>query len=156
MRHMGILFELVCLYIKRLQDEQPLTLDGTGPREISITRESAISIIYEPPNQCERSTWYSQVSDDVRKISLHTTRDLTAHKFRKKAWMRGLGFRGTRLNTRTRVCTDKKQSSPCRIRREDRIESRNLDVSNCRETRHTNGHDSVRRLLWIRRHGTSW
>ncbi|KAI8653830.1 hypothetical protein LRP88_00428 [Fusarium phalaenopsidis] len=64
-----------------------------GPREISITRESAISIIYEPPNQCVRSTWYSQVSDDVRKISLHTTRDLTAHKLRKKAWVRGLGFR---------------------------------------------------------------
>ncbi|KAM6510175.1 hypothetical protein FALCPG4_017800 [Fusarium falciforme] len=64
-----------------------------GPREISITRKSAISIIYEPPNQCTRSTWYSQVSDDVRKISLHTTRELAAHKLRKKAWMRGLGFR---------------------------------------------------------------
>ncbi|KAF4949866.1 hypothetical protein FSARC_13368 [Fusarium sarcochroum] len=64
-----------------------------GPREISINRATAISAIYEPPMQLPRSPWYSQVSDDVTKISVNSTRDLTVHKNRKRAWMRGLGFR---------------------------------------------------------------
>ncbi|KAF5021007.1 hypothetical protein F66182_6938 [Fusarium sp. NRRL 66182] len=64
-----------------------------GPREISINRPSAIKIIYEPPSQLPRSPWYSQVSDDVTKISVNSTRDLTVHRNRKRAWMRGLGFR---------------------------------------------------------------
>ncbi|UPL01945.1 hypothetical protein LCI18_012879 [Fusarium solani-melongenae] len=64
-----------------------------GPREISINRVAAINAIYEPPTQLPRSPWYSQVSDDVTKISVNSTRDLVMHKNRKRAWMRGLGFR---------------------------------------------------------------
>ncbi|KAK7427043.1 hypothetical protein QQZ08_006470 [Neonectria magnoliae] len=64
-----------------------------GPREISINREAAIRAIYEPPTQCPRSTWYSQVSDDVTKITVNSTRDLALHKLRKRTWMKGLGFR---------------------------------------------------------------
>ncbi|KAH6876594.1 cytochrome P450, partial [Thelonectria olida] len=64
-----------------------------GPREISINREAAIRVLYEPPTQCARSPWYSQVSNDTTKISLHSTRDLIVHKNRKRAWARGLGFR---------------------------------------------------------------
>jgi hypothetical protein len=66
-----------------------------GPREISINREAAIRVLYEPPTQCARSPWYSQVSNDTTKISLNSTRDLTIHKNRKRAWVKGLGFRGT-------------------------------------------------------------
>lgn len=66
----------------------------TGPREISINRPSAIRPIYEPPTQTTRSPWYAQVSNDVTKISLNSTRVHKVHKQRKKGWERGLGSRG--------------------------------------------------------------
>ncbi|QYT04924.1 Cytochrome P450 CYP11/CYP12/CYP24/CYP27 subfamily [Trichoderma simmonsii] len=65
-----------------------------GPRELSINRPSAISVIYEPPTRTTRSPWYAQVSNDVTKISLNSTRVLKVHKLRKKVWERGLSFRG--------------------------------------------------------------
>ncbi|PNP40611.1 hypothetical protein TGAMA5MH_07608 [Trichoderma gamsii] len=64
-----------------------------GPRELSISRPSAIKIIYEHPTRTTRSPWYAQVSNDVTKISLNSTRILKVHKLRKKAWERGFGFR---------------------------------------------------------------
>ncbi|KAL6856827.1 cytochrome P450 [Trichoderma novae-zelandiae] len=64
-----------------------------GPRELSINRSSAISVIYETPTRTTRSPWYAQVSNDVTKISLNSTRVLKVHKLRKKIWERGLGFR---------------------------------------------------------------
>ncbi|KAH0524178.1 hypothetical protein TsFJ059_009080 [Trichoderma semiorbis] len=64
-----------------------------GPRELSINRPSAISVIYEPPTRTTRSPWYAQVSNDVTKISLNSTRVLKVHKLRKKVWERGLSFR---------------------------------------------------------------
>jgi hypothetical protein len=67
-----------------------------GPRELSINRPSAISVIYELPTRTTRSPWYAQVSNDVTKISLNSTRVLKVHKLRKKAWERGFGFRGTK------------------------------------------------------------
>jgi hypothetical protein len=66
----------------------------SGPRELSINRASAISVIYETPTRTTRSPWYAQVSNDVTKISLNSTRVLKVHKLRKKVWERGLGFRG--------------------------------------------------------------
>lgn len=65
-----------------------------GPREISINRPSAIRPIYEPPTKTTRSPWYAQVSNDVTKISLNSTRVVQVHKLRKKGWERGLGSRG--------------------------------------------------------------
>lgn len=65
-----------------------------GPREISINRPSAIRPIYEPPTKTTRSPWYAQVSNDVTKISLNSTRVPQVHKLRKKGWERGLGSRG--------------------------------------------------------------
>ncbi|EGR44824.1 uncharacterized protein TRIREDRAFT_69648 [Trichoderma reesei QM6a] len=65
----------------------------SGPRELSINRASAISVIYETPTRTTRSPWYAQVSNDVTKISLNSTRVLKVHKLRKKVWERGLGFR---------------------------------------------------------------
>jgi hypothetical protein len=66
-----------------------------GPREISINRASAVQAINGAQTECRKSTWYSQVSDDVRKISLNSSRDLDDHKRRKRAWDRGLsGVKG--------------------------------------------------------------
>lgn len=70
-----------------------------GPREISINRSSAIRPIYEPPTKTTRSPWYAQVSNDVTKISLNSTRVLQVHKQRKKGWERGLGSRGKTCQT---------------------------------------------------------
>lgn len=67
-----------------------------GPREISINRPSAIQAIYGHPTRCLRSPWYSQVSNDVSKISINSTRDVELHKLRKRAWERGLAFKGMR------------------------------------------------------------
>ncbi|PTB64968.1 cytochrome P450 [Trichoderma citrinoviride] len=64
-----------------------------GARELSINRASAIGVIYETPTRTTRSPWYAQVSNDVTKISLNSTRVLKVHKLRKKIWERGLGFR---------------------------------------------------------------
>ncbi|KAH9908408.1 cytochrome P450 [Xylariomycetidae sp. FL2044] len=68
-----------------------------GPRELSINRSSAIGAIYGPPTRCTRSPWYGQVSDDVSKISINSTRDMELHRRRRRAWDRGLSFRA--LNT---------------------------------------------------------
>lgn len=67
----------------------------TGPREVSINRASAIKQIYGPPSGCMKGPWYSQVSDDVTKISLNSIRDFELHRRRRRAWDRGLGFKGT-------------------------------------------------------------
>ncbi|CAI6065999.1 unnamed protein product [Clonostachys chloroleuca] len=64
-----------------------------GPREVSINRPGAIRPIYEPPTRTTRSPWYAQVSNDVTKISINSTRVLKVHKQRKKGWERGLGSR---------------------------------------------------------------
>ncbi|RDW95068.1 hypothetical protein BP5796_00831 [Coleophoma crateriformis] len=65
----------------------------TGPREISIMRASAVPAIYGPQTECRRSTWYSQVSDDVKKCSLNSSRDFEDHKRRRRAWDRGFSVK---------------------------------------------------------------
>ncbi|KAL1962758.1 hypothetical protein VTN77DRAFT_9212 [Rasamsonia byssochlamydoides] len=65
----------------------------TGPREISIIRPSAVHAIYGSNSPCLRSTWYSQVSDDVTKISLNSTRDVDVHRRRRRAWDRGFSIK---------------------------------------------------------------
>jgi hypothetical protein len=76
------------------RSSQGMLTPPAGPREVSINRPSAIRPIYEPPTQTTRSPWYAQVSNDVTKISLNSTRVLSVHKQRKKGWERGLGSRG--------------------------------------------------------------
>lgn len=66
-----------------------------GPREISIIRPSAVQAINGAKSSCLRSTWYSQVSDDVTKISLNSTRDPEVHRRRRRAWDRGFSVKGT-------------------------------------------------------------
>lgn len=65
-----------------------------GPREIAIFRPSAIASIYGPASKCGRSAAYDNPSPDPAKSSIVGTRDPIAHRRRKKAWERGLGFRG--------------------------------------------------------------
>ncbi len=60
------------------------------PRKLSIYRVSAVQAIKGAQTECQKSTWYSQVSDDVTKISLNSSRDLYDHKRRKRVWDRGL------------------------------------------------------------------
>ncbi|EKG20298.1 Cytochrome P450 [Macrophomina phaseolina MS6] len=69
----------------------------TGPREIAIVRKSAIPLILGPTSQCRKSTWYMQVSSDYRKCFIHMTRDVDAHKRRRRAWDRGFAIKA--LNT---------------------------------------------------------
>lgn len=64
-----------------------------GPREISINRPSAVQAIHGPKSACMRSTWYSQVSDDVTVISLNSTRDVEAHRRRRRAWDRAFSVK---------------------------------------------------------------
>lgn len=69
-----------------------------GPREISIKRASAVGAIYGANSKCYRSTQYDQPSSDATKSSIVGTRDAEAHKRRKRAWERGLGFRGNHMH----------------------------------------------------------
>ncbi|KAL7928749.1 cytochrome P450 [Trichoderma chlorosporum] len=64
-----------------------------GPRELSINLPSAIRPLHGAQTQTTRPPWYSQTSRHASKSSLVNTRDLTAHKLRKKVWERALGSR---------------------------------------------------------------
>lgn len=65
-----------------------------GPREIAIFRRSAVTAIYGPNSKCYRSAQYDNPSPDAAESSIVGTRDPVAHRRRKRAWDRGLGFRG--------------------------------------------------------------
>ncbi|PCG92796.1 Cytochrome P450 [Penicillium occitanis (nom. inval.)] len=65
----------------------------TGPREISINRPSAVQAIHASKSACMRSTWYSQVSDDITVISLNSTRDVEVHRRRRRAWDRAFSVK---------------------------------------------------------------
>lgn len=64
-----------------------------GPREISILRKSAVSIIYGPNSEMRKSTWYGQTGNDLKKTSIHMTRDHETHKQRRRAWDRGFSMK---------------------------------------------------------------
>ncbi|ETS80880.1 hypothetical protein PFICI_08409 [Pestalotiopsis fici W106-1] len=66
----------------------------TGPREITILRQSAVDIIYGPKSQCRKSTWYGQTGNDPLKSSLHMTRDHESHRLRRKAWDKSMSVKG--------------------------------------------------------------
>lgn len=66
----------------------------TGPREISINRPSAVSVINGSQSPCTKVPWYSHVSDDKTQISLNSTRDPSVHRARRKAWDRGFSIKG--------------------------------------------------------------
>ena len=70
----------------------------TGPREISITRVAAINLIYGPTSVCTKGTWYDQNSDNPDKVGIENVRDEMKHRLRRKAWEKGLGFRGKHCN----------------------------------------------------------
>ncbi|KAI9878167.1 MAG: hypothetical protein M1830_001736 [Pleopsidium flavum] len=79
----------------------------TGPRELCIVRRSAVPIIYGPQSKCLKSTWYSQVSKDSNKSSVHMTRDFEDHKRRRKAWDRGFSMKAlATYEPRIKSCTD--------------------------------------------------
>jgi hypothetical protein len=69
----------------------------TGPRELSILRASAVTSLYGSQTLCRKSTWYSQVSEDVTKCSLNSSRDFEDHKRRRKAWDQGFSVKGEHL-----------------------------------------------------------
>lgn len=85
-------------YIKRGWEKGLTALIASGPREISIIRPSAVQAIYGPKSPCMKSTWYSQVSDDVKIISLNSTRDVDVHRRRRRGWDRGFSVKGTHLH----------------------------------------------------------
>lgn len=64
-----------------------------GPREITVFRASAVNIIHGPQTACRKSSWYSQVSDDVTKCSLNSSRDFEDHKRRRRAWDQGFSVK---------------------------------------------------------------
>lgn len=64
---------------------------------MSIKRASAVGAIYGANSKCYRSTQYDQPSSDAAKSSIVGTRDVEAHRRRKRAWDRGLGFRGEHM-----------------------------------------------------------
>ncbi|KAF2650048.1 monooxygenase [Lophiostoma macrostomum CBS 122681] len=68
----------------------------TGPREISILRKSAVSLIYGPQSACLKSTWYSAVSNDSAKAQMFYSRDPVDHKRRRKAWDRAFSVKSLR------------------------------------------------------------
>ncbi|KAF3044325.1 hypothetical protein E8E12_007952 [Didymella heteroderae] len=65
----------------------------TGPREISILRKSAVPLIYGPNSEMRKSTWYGQTGNDLKKTSIHMTRDHESHKQRRRAWDRGFSMK---------------------------------------------------------------
>ncbi|VUC23528.1 unnamed protein product [Clonostachys rosea] len=65
----------------------------TGPREICIVRKSAVRLMHGPDSVCRKTTWYSQVTTDPMKTSVHTTRDHEVHRRRRKAWERGVAIK---------------------------------------------------------------
>ncbi|KAJ4321021.1 hypothetical protein N0V94_003079 [Neodidymelliopsis sp. IMI 364377] len=66
----------------------PLT--SVGPREISILDKAALPLIYGPKTECEKATWYSQVSYNPDDVNIGSIRDPTKHRQRRRAWDRGL------------------------------------------------------------------
>ena len=66
----------------------------TGPRELSITRASAVDLIYGSSSVCEKATWYDQNSSDPDKVGIENVRGKQKHGLRRRAWDKGLGFRG--------------------------------------------------------------
>ncbi|KIW74868.1 hypothetical protein Z517_11638 [Fonsecaea pedrosoi CBS 271.37] len=64
-----------------------------GPREISINRASAIELVYGPPSRLPKATWYSQVSNDINKCSINSTRDMQIQRQRRRAWDRGFSIK---------------------------------------------------------------
>jgi hypothetical protein len=77
----------------------------TGPREISVIRASAINLIYGPTSTCEKATWYDQNSGNPDKVGIENIRKKEKHRIRRRAWDKGLGFRGTL--TRIKNCLDR-------------------------------------------------
>ncbi|KAF3038407.1 hypothetical protein E8E11_005959 [Didymella keratinophila] len=65
----------------------------TGPREISVLRKSAVPLIYGPNSEMRKSTWYGQTGNDLKKTSIHMTRDHESHKQRRRAWDRGFSMK---------------------------------------------------------------
>ncbi|ROV98453.1 hypothetical protein VPNG_08525 [Cytospora leucostoma] len=65
----------------------------TGPRELTITRASAVDLIYGPNSKCTKATWYDQNSADPDKVGIENVRDKAKHGTRRKPWDKGLGFR---------------------------------------------------------------
>ncbi|KAI5861150.1 cytochrome P450 [Durotheca rogersii] len=65
----------------------------TGPRELSVIRESAINLLYSSSSVCKKATWYDQNSGDPDAVSVQSVRDKEKHRLRRRAWDRGLGFR---------------------------------------------------------------
>ncbi|KAL2004524.1 hypothetical protein VTN00DRAFT_3409 [Thermoascus crustaceus] len=79
----------------------------TGPREICIVRKSAIPLIYGPQSKCLKSSWYTQVSTDHTKCSIHMTRDFDDHRRRRKAWDRALAGYEPRIKAKADLFVSK-------------------------------------------------
>ena len=135
---------------------------------MSINRPSAIRAIYGPPTRTTRSPWYSQMSSDVTKTSVNSTRDPVIHRQRKKVWERGLGQQGTCLPKYKRASarllfTDvltvlDSVHSFGRLRSAGRGKDGFAAVADRVECKHRNpaGHDAVCHVLRIRRDGRRW
>jgi hypothetical protein len=61
-----------------------------GPREISIMRKEAVNLIFGPRSECRKSSWYGQMGNDPRKVSLNMTRDKALYKLRRRNWDRAM------------------------------------------------------------------
>lgn len=82
-----------------------------GPREVSVVRKSAVSLIFGPQSKCSKSTWYAQASTDPKSCSIHHTRDVDDHRKRRKAWDRGLSVKG-KCSSRVRMPVTEQRIAP--------------------------------------------
>lgn len=82
------------LHVQKLQAQYG-DFVRTGPRELTITRASAVDLIYGPASKCTKGTWYDQNSADPDKVGIENIRDKAKHRTRRKPWDKGLGYRGT-------------------------------------------------------------
>lgn len=82
-------------YYKELEKMQARYGDfvRTGPREITVTRASAVNAIYGPASKLLKSTWYGQSGNDPDRCSLHMVRDPVRHRNRRRAWDRGFAIK---------------------------------------------------------------
>ncbi|KAF2450629.1 hypothetical protein P171DRAFT_426956 [Karstenula rhodostoma CBS 690.94] len=65
----------------------------TGPRELSVLRPTAVSVLYGPNSETRKSTWYGQTGNDPKKCSIHMTRNFEQHRARRRAWDRGFSIK---------------------------------------------------------------
>lgn len=113
----------------------------TGPREISVLRKEAISLIYGPISECRKSTMYGQTGNDPKMCSINMTRDFNSHRLRRRAWDRGFSTKCRNYHACSQLSLT--ISSSQHIRASHQIESRHAQGSSMQELRKPFGRNGL-------------